>query len=146
MRKQDLLGRWALRQWTQAYDDGRVTHPMGQAPRGFIQYDDDRMFCMIERTDRQVFATGGQWNASAEEKARAYESFMSYAGTYDLAGDEVRQHVDMSLFPNWEGGVQRRKAAIVDGLLHLSARLEDGTPEARTASLVWERAGRAITS
>lgn len=32
MRKQDLLGRWALRQWTQAYDDGRVTLPMGQAP------------------------------------------------------------------------------------------------------------------
>lgn len=62
---------------------------------------------------------------------------MSYAGTYDVEGDVISHHVELSLFPNWEGGVQRRTARRVGRELHLEARLEEGTPEARTARLVW---------
>ncbi len=139
MLKQNLLGRWTIKQWTQTYDDGRVTYPMGPSLRGLIQYDADRMFCFIERTDRPRFSSGGQWNANDSDKARAYDGFMSYSGTYEIHGDEVRHHVDISLYPDWEGGIQRRRASLRDGQLYLSARLEEGTEQARTADLIWER-------
>lgn len=142
MNNNDILGRWQILRWEQRYDDGRVTHPMGAEPQGFIQYDDDDMFCIITRSDRAPFKSGGQWNASEAEKAQAYGSFLTYAGGYTIIGDEVHHQVRYSLFPNWVGGTQVRKARLQDDELWLSARIEEGTSEARTANLVWKRAGR----
>lgn len=137
--KTDIMGRWAIRSWVQAYDDGRTVYPMGEQLTGSIQYGQKHMSCLIGKLGRPAFKTGGQWNASQEDKAAAYDSFLSYSGTYEVVGDEVIHHVVLSLFPNWEGGLQRRRVRLMDGHLHLTARLEDGTPEARTASLVWNR-------
>lgn len=137
----DLTGRWDIVSWEQDYDDGRLVHPLGQELQGFIRYTDDGdMACMIARADRPCFATGGQWDAEDTERAAAYSSMLAYAGTYDVDGDTVTHHVDLSLFPNWVGGDQRRRFVFrADGTLALEARLEDGTPAARTARLVWQR-------
>ena len=140
MNPQDLAGRWTIVSWEQRYDDGRVVYPLGERLAGFVHYDNGRMFLVLHKAERPRFTTGGQWNASDAEKARAYDGYMSYGGTYAVEGDEVLHSVEYSLFPNWCGGVQRRRAALKDGLLTLSARLEDGTPEARSANLVWRRA------
>ncbi|HCY62363.1 MAG TPA: hypothetical protein DHV59_05950 [Oxalobacteraceae bacterium] len=142
MSKQGMIGRWQVVAWEQVYDDGRRTYPMGQQVEGFIQYDSDgRMMCMLCRGDRQKFTTGGQWNASQEEKAAAYSSMLAYAGSYTVAGgDSVSHHVELSSFPNWKGGIQKRRIETMDaGQLVLVARLEEGTSEARTARLVWRR-------
>ncbi|MNR06565.1 hypothetical protein D3C85_1226390 [compost metagenome] len=48
-----------------------------------------------------------------------------------------------SLFPNWEGGSQKRVAIFNGDTLELTARLEEGTAEARTAKLSWRRAVEA---
>ena len=137
----DLVGRWDIVSWVQAYDDGRVQHPMGEDLEGFIRYTaDGEMVCMIVRGDRAAFATGGQWDASDEEKAVAYQSMLSYAGRYEVVGDAVTHHVELSLFPNWAGGQQRRRFVFRDdGTLALEARLEADTQQARTARLVWRR-------
>jgi hypothetical protein len=134
----ELAGRWKIVSWLQRYDDGRVTYPFGEAITGFIQYDDKNVFVLLEKANRAKFS-GGQWTASAAEKAGAYDSFMSYSGTYELDGEYVLHKIESSIFPNWEGGVQRRRMTYKDGQLTLSARVEEGTPEARTAELVWER-------
>jgi hypothetical protein len=146
MDKTLLIGRWKIVSWEQRYDDGRVTRPLGAALEGFIQYDvDGRMMCMMGRADRAGFVTGGQWNASNDEKAGAYSSFMAYAGSYTVDGDLVTHHVDLSLFPNWKGGDQRRHAQLrrdpSGDTLEIAARLEEGSTEARTAVLAWKRAG-----
>lgn len=137
----DLLGRWDIVSWVQAYDDGRVQHPMGEDLVGFLRYSDDgAMTVMIARRERPAFVTGGQWDASDAEKAAAYQSMLSYAGRWELDGDHVVHHVELSLYPGWVGGVQRRRViAGEDATLTLEARLEDGTPQARTARLVWQR-------
>jgi hypothetical protein len=140
MNKETIRGRWNILSWEQLYDDGRVVHPMGTDLEGFIEYGPYGMFCVIARKDREAFTTGGQWSASDAEKAAAYGSYLTYAGPYDVEGDTVRHHVRHSLFPNWEGGSQRRVAVLDGGVLSLTARLEEGTPEARTAKLVWTRA------
>ena len=139
LSKMDILGRWALLSWVQAYDDGRMVHPMGEQLTGSVQYGQKHMSCLIGRLGRPAFKTGSQWNARPEDKLAAFDSFLGYSGTYELVGDEVIHHVVLSLYPNWQGGMQRRHGRLVDGQLHLTARLEEGTPEARTASLVWER-------
>jgi len=139
MNRDDILGRWWVKSWRQVYDDGRVKYPMGQNLTGFITYDATRMTCMIMRSDRPGFLTGGQWDAADADKAAAYDSILSYSGTWDLAGDTISHNVDICLFPGWVGGTQKRQAELKDGLLSLTARMEDGTPEARTAYLEWVR-------
>jgi len=140
MTRDEIAGSWKIVSWEQSYDDGRLTFPMGEHLNGRIEYAERHVFVMIARADRPSFSTGGQWTASNEEKAQAYNSCLCYSGTYEIVGDTVIHHVDISLFPNWVGAQQRRQASIVDGRLVLAARLEDGTAEARTARLVWERA------
>lgn len=140
----DIKGRWEIQSWTQEYDDGRVVHPFGNQLAGFIEYGDDTMFCLLTKVPRTPFSTGGQWDAADAEKACAYNEFLSYAGGYTLDGDYVTHHVELCIFPNWQGGKQRRQIAWgKDGELMLVARIEEGTSEARTARLTWRRKGRA---
>lgn len=141
MTTHPLLGRWDIVAWEQAYDDGRVVLPMGEHLEGFIRYEaDGDMMCMIVRADRPAFTTGSQWDASAEERAGAYSTMLSYAGTYEISGDTVVHRVQISLFPNWVGGDQKRRFVVRgDDEVALEARLEDGTANARTARLVWRR-------
>lgn len=136
-----LNGRWLIVSWEQLYADGRVERPMGEHLEGFIDYSSQGdMVCMISRQERARFVTGGQWNAADEEKARAYESMLSYAGRFRVEGQTIVHMVDMSLFPNWKGGEQKREIQFQpDGTLALLARLEQGTPEERVARLVWRR-------
>jgi hypothetical protein len=138
----DLVGRWDIISWLQLFDDGRRQAPLGEVLEGFVRYlPDGEMVCMIARADRKPFVTGGQWNASELEKAGAYNSMLAYAGRYRIEGDVVVHAVDISLFPNWKGGEQRRQIRIEGGdRLFIEARLEQGTPEARTAQLAWRRA------
>jgi hypothetical protein len=140
----DLLGRWLIVDWRQDYDDGRVTHPLGQGLRGFIEYGAREMFCVIEQPNRAPLAAS-QWTASPADKAAAYGSYFSYAGGWEIERVEdgeavVAHHVRHSLYPNWEGGIQRRRARLRDGLLYLSARFEENSSEARGAHLIWRRA------
>ncbi|MCO6056728.1 alpha/beta fold hydrolase [Pseudomonas sp. MOB-449] len=137
------IGRWEILAWEQAFDDGRRELPMGDDLNGFIHYTESgHMACMIARVDRPGFVTGGQWNSTDGEKAGAYNSMLAYGGRYEVDGDLITHHVDISLFPNWVGGAQKRRFEVnADGTLTLSARLEEGTPQARTARLVWRRAG-----
>lgn len=139
MSKDQLLGHWTIVAWEQRYDDGRLLLPLGPAPEGFIRYDSDgRMVCMIASGGRQNLA-GAQWTAPDAEKARAYSEFMAYAGTYRVDGQQVTHQVETTLFPNWKGSRQVRIVSLVGDELHIIARLEDGSSEARTALLRWKR-------
>ena len=137
----DLIGRWDIVNWVQHYDDGRTQYPMGEDLIGFIRYTvDGDMMVQISRRDRPAFTTGGQWDADDADRAAAYQSMLTYSGRYELERDQVTHHVDMSLYPGWVGGVQRRRIVVQhDGTIALEARLEPDTSEARTARLVWRR-------
>lgn len=140
MSNLSIDGRWEIQRWEQIYDDGRIMYPMGQEIEGFIEYGPHGMFCALGSKDRAHFKSGGQWSANDAEKAAAYSTYLSYAGDYEVNGKTVTHKVRFSLFPNWVGGVQRRVAELDGDVLALTARLEEGTSEARTARLVWKRA------
>lgn len=140
MNQDSIRGRWNILSWEQVYDDGRVLHPMGTELEGFIEYSTYGMFCVIAKKGRPHFSSGGQWSANDAEKAGAYGSYLTYAGEYEVQGDVIQHHVRHSLFPNWVGGSQQRLAILEGDVVALTARLEEGTSEARTARLVWQRA------
>lgn len=140
--KDSIKGRWGILAWEQIYDDGRIVLPMGKELEGFIEYSDHGMFCVVSKKGREAFKTGGQWDAADAEKAAAYNSYLTYAGQYDVeGGNTIIHHVHYSIFPNWIGGSQRRAVEFDGETLALTARLEAGTPEARIAKLSWKRIG-----
>lgn len=136
----NLVGRWDIVSWEQRYDDGRLVLPMGERLEGFLLYSPEgSMTCLIARSERPKFPSGLQWEATEAEKAQAYEGILSYGGTYKVLGDTVEHHVSVSAFPNWVGGVQKRKFELAGTALSITARMEEGTPQARTAALTWRR-------
>lgn len=137
---EEIQGHWRLTDWVQQYDDGRAVRAFGEKPNGVISYFGGRMCALISAEHHPEFTTGGQWNADINEKARAYEEMLAYGGTYEYDGSIMQHHVDISLFPNWVGITQRRQVEWDGEKLRLTARLEEGTSEARTAILEWVRA------
>lgn len=138
--RNQIIGRWNLVTWRQEYDDGRMLYPFGEDAVGVIDYNSTgHMYCVMSRTGRAPFVSGGQWNASEAERASAYDGFLSYTGTYSIEDGIVSHHVELAIYPNWIGSVQKRACELREGDLHLTARFENGTTEARTALLRWRR-------
>jgi hypothetical protein len=140
MPSSPLVGTWRLISWENRTVDGDVSHPLGEEASGYIAYNDDGyMFVAIMRPARTHFVAGDLLSATTVEKARAAEGYVSYCGRYELQGDIVIHHVELSLFPNWVGVDQERLVDTSADRLTLSTRplLLDGRQQ--TAHLVWER-------
>jgi Lipocalin-like domain len=76
-----LVGAWRLVSWENQAADGQVTYPMGPDPNGYVIYAADGRFSItISRRGRAGFAAGDLLSGTAEEKARAMEGFVAYAG------------------------------------------------------------------
>jgi Lipocalin-like domain len=135
-----LVGTWRLVSWENRSAAGQVTYPMGANPLGYLVYTPDGHFSVtISQPSRAGFPLDDLLGGMMEDKARAVESFVAYAGRYTFYGDRVVHHVELSLFPNWVGTEQERAAELTEDRLTLSAGpllLAGGHQIAR---LVWER-------
>jgi hypothetical protein len=104
-----LVGAWRLVSWENQAADGQVTYPMGPDPIGYVLYSADGRFSVtISRAGRAGFAAGDLLSGTTEEKARALEGCVTYAGRYTFHGDRVIHHVELSLLPNWVGSDQEQ--------------------------------------
>jgi hypothetical protein len=74
-----------------------------------------------------------------EEKSRAMETFFTYCGTFEVQGNQVVHHIEVSLFPNWSGLDQRRFYQFEGRRLTLSSPPQLFQGQERSARLVWER-------
>jgi hypothetical protein len=74
------------------------------------------MITTISRASREPI--GGDLLAAPDPgRSVAYASFVAYAGTFEVEGDDVIHRVEMSLFPDWVGTVQRRRVEMsTDGM------------------------------
>lgn len=141
MTPNPLVGTWKLISWeTRSVDDQQISYPLGKDAVGYIMYNEDGyMFVAITRPNRTKFAAGDLLGGSAQEKAQAAGTYVSYCGRYEFRGDTVVHHVELSLFPNWVGVDQERLVELRGNRLTLSTRpiLLGGVQ--RTAHLIWER-------
>jgi hypothetical protein len=135
-----LVGTWRLVSWENRGVDGQVTHPMGANPLGYLVYTPDRHFSvMISRASRPGFHVGDLLGGTIEDKVRAVESFVAYAGRYTVHDDRVVHHVELSLFPNWIGSKQERAAELSGDRLTLSAGPLLLAGKQQVARLAWHR-------
>jgi hypothetical protein len=139
-----LVGAWRLRAWETTAEDGAIDHPMGEDPVGIVIYTDEgTMVTILARADRAPFAGADLLGGSVEEKVAALETFVSYASTWRLEGDEVIHTVVVSLFPNWVGTQQRRRIELSEdgGTLTLRSPAFLLRGAVRSSRVVWERGG-----
>ena len=76
---------------------------------------------------------------STEEKADAAETYISYSGQYEIQGDKLVVHPEISFFPNWVGVDQIRIGELEGNRLTLSTAPLLARGHLQTAHLVWER-------
>jgi len=141
MTTNPLIGTWRLISWeTRSVDGQKISYPLGKDAVGYIMYNEDGyMFVAIMRPNRVRFAAGDLLGGSAEEKAQAANTYVSYCGRYEFHGDTVTHHVELSLFPNWVGVEQERLVELRGNRLTLSTRPILLGGMLQSAHLIWER-------
>ncbi len=138
--QQPFVGTWRLVSFHIKTLDGKVTYPYGPDAVGYYIFSESGyMSVALMPTKRRKFAAGDLMGGSTEEKVAAAETYISYNGKYEIQGDRVVVHPEVSFFPNWVGVDQVRIWELEDNRLTLStpSLLIRGEPQ--TAHLVWER-------
>lgn len=139
----NIIGAWTLQSYqSSAIDGSDVTFPLGVDARGIIMYTPDGyMSAQIMRAGRTPFDRDDPHLAHDNELAAAAAGYLSYSGPYAVVDDGlIAHHVELSLLPNWIGGIQYRTARLQDSQLELSPHeplLIHG--QHRNAKLVWRR-------
>lgn len=141
--EESVVGVWKLVSYTAVdADTGAVIKPFGDSPRGFIFYTaGGRMSALLTAGDRKRFTAGNRVNAPMEERAEAFATSSSYAGTYTLEGDRVIHHVEAATNPDWVGGDQLRYPKIEGNRLVITTPPLPTRPDGklRVSTLIWER-------
>ena len=137
-----FVGTWKLISYERRLPGGEVTYPFGKNPVGRLTYDaQGHMAAQIMDPSRKKFEGVSMLRGTDAEKVAAFNGYVAYAGTYTLKPAEhvVVHHVEISMYPNWVGGDQRRTYEFSGGRLLLRALDGSGGP-GTDARLVWERA------
>lgn len=137
-----FVGGWTLLRWEIVYDGGeRRTQPFGAGATGLITYTADGwMSASIMAAGRAPFATQNPREASADDRARAFDGYFSYAGRWRVEGRRVLHDVSIALNPAMLGTLQVRDARFAGRTLELSALERTRNGGTRLHRLLWTRA------
>ena len=138
-----FVGAWRLLRFQLHQEDGEIILPFGESVGGSLIYTPDGSFSyQTHRNDRPPVAAGDQMKSSEEETMLNYRGYVAYHGRWLWHPGEgaVTHRVEGSLFPNWEGGDQKRFVRLVAGRLELfTPPTQWGGGEVIKALTVWER-------
>ena len=140
----DLIGTWSLTAFEITFEDDRPSiHAMGEGARGRLVYAaDGHVLAVLGKADRANLGVGGletAHRATDAAKARAFDSYMSYAGRYRIEGTEIIHTVEMALTPDVVGLEQRREIQLDGDTLTLTYTIE-GARGPHRRILTWTRA------
>ncbi len=134
------MGTWRLLSFHIKTLDGKATYPYGRDAVGYYIFSESGyMSVAIMPANRRGFADGDFMGGSTEEKAAA-ATYISYSGKYEIQGDKVIVHPEVSFFPNWIAVDQVRFWELEGDRLTLSTAPILMRGAQQTAHLVWERA------
>jgi hypothetical protein len=140
MTENPLVGAWRLLSCEFRGADGQIRYPFGRDLAGYILYGQDGyMSVAIMGGDRPTFAAGDIRDGTVEEKVAASDTYISYCGRYDIQGDRVIHHIEVSFFPNWVGADQERFFELDGDQLSLRTPLLLVNGVQQAGYLVWKR-------
>jgi hypothetical protein len=137
----DIVGTWRLASWTSVGDDGTQL-PMGEHPEGVVVYTaDGTMITTIGKAERPRIDGADMHGGPVEQRLEALSTFIAYAGTFRVEGDDVLHDVTMSLYPNWVGTAQRRHVTLSEDGDELALAADPFVVRGRlgTHVLTWRR-------
>ncbi|MDZ8055400.1 MAG: lipocalin-like domain-containing protein [Aulosira sp. ZfuVER01] len=139
----NLVGTWKLLSCETRTETGQVFYPLGDNPSGYIIYTDNGYVSVaMMKANRPQFQAGDIAAGTVEEKVAATDSYVSYCGTYEIQGERVIHHVEVSFFQNWVGVNQVRFVQLNGEQLTLSTppMLVNGIEI--VGSLIWQRVSK----
>ncbi len=140
MNENSFVGTWRLISCKWIDDEQHVTYPYGRSPVGYLIYTHSgHMAVNFMSANRRRFAATHPLQASAQEERSAKKSYQAYSGRYEVRGDKMIHHVEVSLFPNWVGEEQERFYQLDGNILCLSTEPLPFRDTYQTAYLEWER-------
>jgi Lipocalin-like domain len=138
--KHKLVGTWKLVSYIrEEIPSGAKSDVMGLHPSGYLIYGNDgRMMVVFVRDGRNKPAGAVATKAEADE---LFRGLVSYTGTYEVRGDTVVHHVDVSWNQSWTGTVQTRHFKLEGDRLSLSTTpsLDPVEGKMSVRTLIWER-------
>jgi hypothetical protein len=140
-QSKSLVGTWRLVSASSTTENGRVNNAVfGENPTGFITYTaDGRMMAIISDGGRKPLSVTDRIAAATEERARAFSTFVAYAGTYTFTGDKVVHHVEAASIQNWVNTDLVRSARFDGDRLILKTPPTARGGVAQSIELVWQR-------
>lgn len=140
-----LIGAWDLLSFRIERDDGSISYPFGEDVHGSIIYTPSgRVSAQVMQKDRPLFSDDDQLNGTHDEIMASFKCVISYYGSYELHTNEgyVAHKVEGSLFPNWQGGIQKRFYEFTEDRLKLSSPpISWGGGRQNVGVLIWQRIG-----
>ncbi|HEX3107137.1 MAG TPA: lipocalin-like domain-containing protein [Terriglobales bacterium] len=96
-----LVGSWELVSASSVTRSGeRNETPYGVRPLGLLIYaSDGRITSLISYGERKPLSM----NATPEEQAEAFNTFLAYTGRYSVNGDKIIHHIQISSVQNYVG-------------------------------------------
>jgi hypothetical protein len=136
-----LVGTWRLVSFAFRSADGRFSYPFGEDALGYLIYTaDGYMAASLMAADRPAFGSADTRGGTTEEKAAAWDTYVSYCGPYTLEDGRVVHHAELSLIPGLSGSDQMRSYALDGDTLTISTPPMLQAGAARTSHLVFRRA------
>ncbi|ALN78726.1 lipocalin-like domain-containing protein [Lysobacter antibioticus] len=124
-----LVGTWQVMEVVDTDPAGKIQHPYGERPTGYIVYDPTgHLHVQLMRTPATPpFAEGDQKGSEREVRA-AYDGYVAYFGTYrvDEAQSKVIHEVQGSLMPSYTGTDQPRPFKLSGDELIIEGKTQEG--------------------
>jgi hypothetical protein len=119
---------------------GETEDSFGSNPSGFITYGrDGRMMVIIVRSDRsKPEALDGM---SDQKRADLFRSMVAYGGRYEIHGDEIKHHIDISWNELWTGTTVVREVKREGDRLIYTTKPAPFSSDGKVSitKLVWEK-------
>lgn len=126
-----LVGTWQVIEVVDTDPAGKVSHPYGEHPTGYIVYDPTgHLHVQLMRTPAtRPFAAGDDSKGTDQEVRAAYDGYVAYFGTYQVieAQSKVIHRVEGSLMPSYTGTDQPRPIKIVGDELIIGGTIPEGS-------------------
>jgi hypothetical protein len=137
--REGVVGAWSLVSFDIDEKGAPAKPRFGEDPVGYLLYTaDGHMAAVLAGTHRPELKSPSGSSSTEEQRTQALGNFLAYAGRYDIRGDRVFHHVDVSVFTNLMGTTLERQFKIEGDLL----TIRTVPPEIWGTSniLVWKRA------
>ncbi len=135
-----VVGAWSLVSFNVDEGKGKEKPRFGPDPVGYLIYSADaRMAAVLAGTHRPALKSPDGGAESEKSRSEALLNFLAYAGRYEVRGDRVFHHVEVSVFTNLMGTTLERQFELKGDTLTIRTL----PPEIWNGSnvLVWKRAG-----